>query len=446
MKDKKGNVLARLLTSDHWSNVTVSVLAVILMLLTSSVILLAMGKNPVIAFRSFLQGCGILPKANYGGGSGMLSDFFDFLNILAPMMLAALAFIVAFKTGLFNIGISGQMLLSGFLATIFVGYLKGISPWLAKPLVVLTGAAAGALCGALIGFLKYRFNIHEVVSTIMVNYIISYTTGFFINTRYVDMLTRSSRICSVESRLTFPKVEVGSVRCNIPLGIVIALISVFVVKFIFDRTAFGFELKAVGTSRKCARYIGVNVGRSIIVSMALSGLFAGLAGVTYYLGYTNTMVPKALPGMGYDSIAVALLGNSSPIGSIFSSIIVTIFQSGANYMSSSVGVAKEIASLITGILLLYAACGEFMKELGRRKMEKEADRRVAAMQAARAGSSPAVSSRTQAASPAENPRTQTASMAENPRTQTASPAENPRTQDTSPGKISQDGKKGGEDR
>ena len=272
------------------------------------------------------------------------------------------------------------MLLSGFLATIMIGYIKELSPWLAKPLVLLIGAAAGGLCGALIGFLKYRFNIHEVVSTIMVNYIISFTTGFFINTRYVDMLTRSSRICTPAARLTWTKVPIGGVSCNIPLGIVIAIVCALLVKFIFDRTVFGFELKAVGTSRSCARYVGVNVRKSIILSMAFSGVFAGLAGVTYYLGYTNTMVPKTLPGMGYDSIAVALLGNSSPIGAIFASAIVTIFQSGANYMSSSIGVAKEIASLITGILLLFAACGEFMKELGRKKVQKIEDARVAAMQ------------------------------------------------------------------
>ena len=384
MNEKKKVPLARLLTSDRWANLTVSILSILLMLATSSVILLLMGKNPIVAFQSFLQGCGFLPKAKYGGGSGMLSDFFDFLNILAPMILAALAFIVAFKTGLFNIGISGQMLLSGFMATIMVGYIKDLSPWIAKPLVILIGILTGGALGALIGFLKYRFNIHEVVSTIMVNYIISYTTGFFINTRYVDMLTRSSRICTPVARLTWTKVMVGSVSCNIPLGIVLAVVAVFVVKFIFDRTVFGFELKAVGTSRKCARYIGVNVQRSIILSMAFSGIFAGLAGVTYYLGYTNTMVPKVLPGMGYDSIAVALLGNSSPVGAIFASVIVTIFQSGANYMSSSVGVAKEIASLITGILLLFAACGEFMKALGRRRIEKIEDARIAEMQKARA--------------------------------------------------------------
>ena len=392
-KEAKRGGLAGLLTSDRWSNVTVSVLAVLLMLLASSIILLAMGKNPLVAFRSFLQGCGFLPKANYGGGSGQLSDLFDFLNILAPMLLASLAFIVAFKTGLFNIGISGQMLLSGFLATIMVGYLKDLSPWIAKPLVILIGVAAGGLLGALIGFLKYRFNIHEVVSTIMVNYIISYTTGFFINTRYVDMLTRSSRICTPAARLTWTKVDIGGVMCNVPLGIAVALAAAFLVKFVFDRTVFGFELKAVGTSRRCARYIGVNVRRSIVLSMALSGVFAGLAGVTYYLGYTNTMVPKTLPNMGYDSIAVALLGSSSPVGAIFASIIVTIFQSGANYMSSTVGVAKEIASLITGILLLFAACGEFMKMLGTRKLEKEEDKRILAIQAAHAGENPAPAGR-----------------------------------------------------
>ena len=269
------------------------------------------------------------------------------------------------------------------MATILVGYMKELSPWIAKPLVILIGIATGGLLGALIGFLKYKFNIHEVVSTIMVNYIISFTTGFFINTRYVDMLTRSSRICSTASRLTWTKVNIGGVNCNVPLGIVIAIIGAVLVKFIFDKTVFGFELKAVGTSRKCAGYIGVNVGRSIVLSMAFSGIFAGLAGVTYYLGYTNTMVPKTLPGMGYDSIAVALLGNSSPLGAIFASVIVTIFQSGANYMSSSIGVAKEIASLITGILLLFAACGEYMKILGRRKIEKEEDKKIAAMQEAR---------------------------------------------------------------
>ncbi len=358
----------------RYSSLWASVFAIVLTMITASVLLLIMGKNPVVAFQSFLQGCGFLPKAKYGGGSGMLSDLFDFLNYLAPLMLASLAFIAGFKTGLFNIGISGQMLLSGFLATVMVGYNKSLSPAVAKPLVILIGIAAGGLVGAFIGFLKYRFNIHEVVSTIMINYIISYLTGFFINNNYVDMMTRTSRVCTAAARLTWTNVKIGGVNCKVPLGIVIAILIAFAVQFLFAKTSFGFELKAVGLNPKCAKYFGVGVGKSIVLSMAISGVLAGLAGVTYYLGYTNTIIPKNLVGMGYDSISVALLGNSSPIGAIFASIIVSIFQQGANYMSSRVGVAKEIASLITGIMLLYASCGNYMKMLAHSVMQKEADK------------------------------------------------------------------------
>lgn len=377
----KGHFLARRLNG-RYASVWVSVLAILLTIITAGILLLIMGKNPFTAFYCFLQGCGLAPKANYGGGSGMLSDLTDFLNYLAPMMLASLAFIVGFKAGLFNIGIAGQMLISGFAATVLVGYNKSIPAPAAKILVLLVGIAVGGLTGALVGFLKYKFNIHEVVSTIMINYIISYITGFFINNNYVDMLTRTSRVCSPESRLTLTGVVIGGVNCKVPIGIAIAVVMAFVVQFIFDRTCFGFELKAVGLNRKCARYIGVSVGRRIVMSMAFSGILAGLAGVTYYLGYTNTIIPKTLVSMGYDSISVALLGNSSPVGSIFAAIIVTIFQQGANYMSSMVGVAKEIASLITGILLLYASCGTYMKMMARGALQKELDRADDAKRAA----------------------------------------------------------------
>ncbi len=364
--------LSRRLEGPHGS-LWASILAILLTLITASALLLIMGKNPLIAFQSFLQGCGMLPKAKYGGGSGMLSDLFDFLNYLAPLLLASLAFIAAFKAGLFNIGISGQMLIAGFLATALVGYNKSLSAGLAKPLVIIIGIIAGGLVGALVGFLKYRFNIHEVVSTIMINYIISYMTGFFINNNYVDMMTRTSRVCTPEARLTWTKVPIGGVNCKVPLGIVIAIVMAFLVQFLFDKTTFGFELKSVGLNPKCARYFGVKVGKSIVFSMAISGALAGLAGVAYYLGYTNTIIPKTLAGMGYDSISVALLGNASPVGSILASIIVSIFQQGANYMSSRVGVAKEIASLITGILLLYASCGNYMKMLAHQTLQREAD-------------------------------------------------------------------------
>ena len=371
--------IAALLDSEKWSKITVPLLSVLLGLVFASVILLLIGKSPLTACLSFLRGCGFLPKSGYGNGSGMLTDFFGFLNFLAPMLLASLGFVVAFKAGLFNIGIAGQMLAAGFLATALVGY-SGLSAVLAKPLVILIGILAGGLLGAFVGFLKYRFNIHEVVSTIMLNYIVSYLTGFFINSRYADSLTRSMKICSDAARLTWTDVSIGGMKCDIPLGIVLALAAAFLVRFVFDKTVFGFELKAVGSNIRCARYSGMKVGSRIVLSLMFSGMLAGLAGVTYYCGYFNTIVPKSLSGMGYDAISVALLGNSGPIGSIFASILISVFQYGSSYMSSSLGVAKEIASLITGILLLFSACGGYFRYMAHRRVERAEDEAEEAQQ------------------------------------------------------------------
>ena len=364
--------LARRLTGRH-ASLWVSVIAILLMMITASILLLGMGKSPLTAFKTFLQGCGFLARENYGGGSGQLSDLLDFLNYLTPLILASVAFITAFKAGLFNIGISGQMLLAGFTATVVVGYNKELSPFIAKPAVLLIGLLAGGLAGALIGFLKYKFNIHEVVSTIMINYIISYLTGFFINNNYVDMMTRTSKVCSAASRLTLTNVMIGDMKCKIPLGLIIAILAALLVAFLFRKTVAGFEIKAVGQNRRCSEYSGIRVNRTIMLSMGLSGAIAGLAGVCYYLGYTNTIIPKILPSMGFDAISVALLGNGSPIGAIFAGAVVSIFQQGANFMSSSLGVAKEIASLISGILLLYASCGNYMRFKARRSLQLAAD-------------------------------------------------------------------------
>lgn len=368
----KKSRLAALLTHEKWGGIAVPMLSIVLALLTASVLLVIMGKNPITAFVSFLQGSGFVPKAKYGGGQGLLTDLFTTMNTLAPMLLASLAFIIGFKAGLFNIGIAGQMLISGFTATVIVGYSE-LNAFLAKPLVVIVGIITGGLVGALIGWLKYRFNIHEVVASVMINYIISYGTGFFINTYYANMLTRSMQICSEQSRLTLMNVQLGGVKCNIPLGIVLAFAAAFLVKFIFDKTVFGFELKAVGNNATCAKYTGINVGRRFIFSMAFSGMLAGLAGVVYFLGTYNTILPKTLPSMGFDAIAVAMLGNASPIGSIFSGILISIFQCGSNYMSSNLGVAKEISDLITGILLMFSACGGYFRYVAQRRVSRERD-------------------------------------------------------------------------
>ncbi len=355
---KRGMV--RLLGNERYQAVTIPMFAILLSLLAGAVIILFQGKNPLIAYQNLLQGSGLLPKASYAGYKNILTDFTSFMNAWTPMLFASLSVAVALRAGLFNIGVSGQMLTAGFIATLTIGY-SSLSAPLAKPLVLVAGIFIGALVGGLIGWLKYQFNINEVVSSIMINYIAQYVISFFINTYYVNPVSRQSNAVSKEARLSMMDTLVGNLKMDIPLCILLAIITAFLVKFLLDRTAFGYELKCVGTSRNAARYAGINVGRNIILSMLFSGALAGLAGVTYYLGYFGSIQPKVLPSTGFDAIAVSLLANSNPIGIIFSSFLITVISKGSTYMNSASGLESEIASVITGVILLFAACGAFIQ-------------------------------------------------------------------------------------
>ena len=286
------------------------------------------------------------------------------------MLLAALSVLIALKAGMFNIGVSGQMLAAAFVSTVLVGY-SDLPAVAAKPLVVLIGFAVGAFVGALVGFLKHRFNINEVVSTIMCNYIVQYVVSFFINVFFVDPVSRQSKNVGQASRLTLVDVVVGDYKMDIPLGIVLAAVGVAAVAFLLGKTTLGFEIKTVGLSDKAAEYAGIRVGRTRVLAMMLSGGAAGLAGVTYYLGYFSSIQPRVLASTGYDAIAVALLGNSSPIGIVFSSFLITVISKGSTYMSSTAGVQAEMASAITGLILLFSACGVYVKEKVNRWKENE---------------------------------------------------------------------------
>ena len=342
------------------SGLLVPSISIALTLIVASVIVLLLGKNPIEVFLGFLRGSGLVFKPRYAGGQGILTDFFSYLSILTPMIFASLGVMMGMRAGLFNIGVAGQMLLPGFLASVLIGY-SDLPSYLAWPIIIIIGLVAGGAMGALIGFLKHRFNIHEVVTSIMLNYIISYVTAFFINTYYADPVTRNSRPVSEASRLLIPG-QAGGVRFDLPVGLVVALLVIFVMRFLLDRTTVGFRINAVGLNKDCARYAGINVGNNVVLAMAMSGMLAGLAGITYYLGFANNMVPKELVSLGYDSIAVAVLGNVAPVGCLFASILVTIFQKGSVYMSSNVGVPKDIASVIIGILLMFSASGLYIEE------------------------------------------------------------------------------------
>ena len=381
MKHSKVGPLSRaflaVMGSERRQAITIPLFAICLSLLAGAVLMLLIGKNPLEGYLSLLQGCGMLPKAKYAGSKGMFTDFMSYLDIWTPMLFASLAVAVAYKAGLFNIGVSGQMLLGGFIASITVGY-SDLPAVAAKPLTLVVCVVVGALAGMLIGILKYRFNINEVVSAIMLNYIFQYVISFFILTFFVNPVTRQSEAVSAASRLTMQEVEIFGMKTVVPLGFILAVIAVFVMQFFINRTRQGFELKAVGTSRSAAEYAGISSKRTILLAMSLSGALAGLAGATYYLGYLGSIQPKVLTDTGFDAIAVCLLGNANPLGILASSFLITIITKGGTYMNSSIGVPQEVSSLITGLMLLFAACGVYIRaRLKRAKDHLEMEEREA---------------------------------------------------------------------
>jgi len=354
------NWFLRFFGNERWQFATIPLLAIAASLIAITAIVGAMGVNPLNVFITFLQGAGWILKPAYAGGYGMFSDLSNTLTFFTPMLLAALGVTIAFRGGLFNIGISGQMLIAGFLASVIVGY-SGLTAWVAKPLVLLIGVVAGAAVGGLIGFLKYRFNINEVVASIMLNYILQYSVSYFINTRFLDQISRQSKVVSPASMLVLSSVKLGGVNVSVPLVFLLAIALAIALQFFLKKTRLGYEIKAVGANRRAAEYAGIRVPRTIMLTMMISGGFAGLAGVSYYLGYLNCIQPGKLTSLGFDSIATALLGAAHPIGAIASSFLITTLNTGSTYMSSMMGVRAEIAQLVTGMILLFSACSAFFR-------------------------------------------------------------------------------------
>ncbi|MDR1014281.1 MAG: ABC transporter permease [Coriobacteriales bacterium] len=366
------NLFVRIVHYERTQPLLIAACAVLLSLVAFSLVLLALGKNPLTAFQGLLQGSGLLPKPRYAGGKDMFTDLLGLLDAMTPMLFAALAVAIAFRAGLFNIGVSGQMLLAGFLATVLVGY-SGLAAVLAKPLVILVGLVVGGAVGAFVGLLKARFNIHEVVSTIMLNYIFQFVVSFFVKSYFVDPVSRQSRAIASDARLTLMNVPLGDAATRVPLCFLLAVAVAVALYLLVKKTSLGFEIRAVGSNRKAAQYTGIRSGRVIVIAMVLSGCCAGLAGVTYYLGYFDTIEPGTLTTVGFDSIAVALLGNSNPVACILSSLLITVMTYGSTYMSSVADVSAYIAHLMVGVVLLFCACSAYLKHRIERSVQRRAD-------------------------------------------------------------------------
>ena len=330
----------------------ISLLAVILGLLAGAILMLVTGNNPFEGYSYLFKG-GLMNVERLG----------NTLATATPLILSGLSVAFAFRTGLFNVGAAGQMLVGGLCATA-VGLTFSMPRPLLLTAMLLASIIGGALWGVIPGLLKARFNVHEVVSTIMTNWI-SYWIVYYAVPAYFkgDYLETESRKIPDAASLKISWLSDLFNGSYINLGILLAIIVVILIAFILNKTTLGYELKAVGFNRHAAEYAGVSVNKNIVLSMMIAGALAGLGGATLYIGNASNIQIGILPPQGMDGIAVALLGANSPIGVLGSAIFFGILYSGKGFMNAMTKIPPEIADTIIATIIYFAATSVMIEKI-----------------------------------------------------------------------------------
>ncbi|AOR24369.1 ABC transporter permease [Clostridium taeniosporum] len=323
-----------------------SILAVVLGLIAGAILMALIGDNPVDGY-SYL----------FRGGLMNIERIGNTLATATPLILTGLSVAFAFKTGLFNIGAPGQMLFGGFAATaIGLTYSNSMSRPILLLFMIIVGAIAGALWAFIPGLLKAKFNVNEVVSTIMMNWACYWVVYYTIPAYFKgESLETESRLLPEVASLKTPILTKLFDGSYINLGIFIAILSVIIVGFILTKTVLGYELKAVGFNRDAAEYAGMSVNKNVIYSMMIAGALSGLAGVTQYVGNASNIQIGVMPTQGFDGIAVSLLGANNPIGVFISAIFFGLLYSGKGFMNANTSIPPEIADTIIATIIYFAA-------------------------------------------------------------------------------------------
>jgi len=331
------------MVSNKLFSILVPIISVVLGLIAGAVIMLISGFNPIEGY-----------AALWNGAFGDSYTLGETIRRTTPYILTGLSIAFAFRTGLFNIGAEGQVIV-GWLASVWVGLSIDAPFYIHLPLAVLAAGIAGALWAFVPGILKAKLGVHEVIVTIMMNYIALYVTNEIIRTVLTDGQTTTDSIAPTAS-LASEWLQSITFYSRVHYGILIALFAAFIMWFLIQRTTIGYELKAVGFNQHASKYAGMNVSKNIIFSMVIAGAFAGLAGAMEGLGtYGNMSVMSAFSNLGFDGIAVALLGSNTALGVILAAFLFGALKEGAGEMPTGAGVPTELVDIIIALIIFFVA-------------------------------------------------------------------------------------------
>ncbi|PAV30061.1 branched-chain amino acid ABC transporter permease [Virgibacillus profundi] len=329
--------------SNKLFTILIPIISVLLGLIAGAIIMLFSGYNPILGY-----------TALWNGAFGDAFTIGETVRRITPLLLTGLAVAFAFRTGLFNIGAEGQVIV-GWLAAVWVGLAVDAPMVIHLPLAILASLAAGALWGFIPGLLKAKLGVHEVIVTIMMNYIALYSVNEIVRSVLTEQETTTDAIAPTAS-LASEWLQGLTYFSRMHYGIVIALFAAAVMWFIIQRTTAGYELKAVGFNQHASKYAGMNVSKNIILSMVISGAFAGLAGAMEGLGtYGTISIMSGFTNLGFDGIAVALLGANNAFGVVLAAILFGVLKEGAGQMPTGAGVPTELVDIIIALIIFFVA-------------------------------------------------------------------------------------------
>lgn len=326
-------------------------IAVFIALLVGSIVLLATGFSPIEAYGALIL-----------GAFGDIYGIGQTLTQATPIIFTALAFLFAFKAGLFNIGAEGQFLVGALAAAIVGISFNGLPNIIHIFLALLAGAFFGGLYAFIPAILKTKLGAHEVITTMMLTYVAIYLTGYLVT----DVFKAPGWVS--QTPLISPTAELPRIlpptqlSASIFLGIALVILTYYTLQ----KTVLGYEIRAIGLNPLAAENGGINVKKGLILSLVISGALAGIGGAGEILGVHKRFIDGFSPGYGWDGLAVALIGGLNPFGSFLAALLIGILRSGGMTMNRVTGVPIDIVTILQALVILFVAAPVFIKYLTRR--------------------------------------------------------------------------------
>ncbi|PDH60359.1 MAG: ABC transporter permease [SAR116 cluster bacterium MED-G06] len=337
--------------------VLIPLLAVFLALVIGALIMMATSVAPATILKSFV--------AMADGSLGSMNAISETLTASIPLVMAGLGIGLAFRAGLFNIGAEGQMVVGGLATAIAAFSFTGLPMILHLPLALLIGMSVGAVYAAIAGVLRATTGAHEVISTIMLNLISFRLLDYLLRQPYIQKEGRADPI----SRAVLETAELPRLltfldpNLRLHLGLFIMLAAVAIVWWLLFRSKLGFAFRISGENPGAARYAGIRAGLTVVLAMAIAGALAGLAGATQVSGVLGRATPGFTAGIGFDAIAVALLGRSHPVGILLAGLLFGALEAGGRQMQVDAGVSIDMISIIQALIIIFVAAPLLIKRL-----------------------------------------------------------------------------------